>query len=372
VRAGAIIAALPALLLLAAASTPVPDVSHMSVLEGSAIIGRAEGGNVTALRNAPLLPGDTISTASGTLAEVQLAPGVALRLDGQTRAALTSLAFGRSELRLFKGTIAVSLTGGDAPQIDTPSIALRPDGPGRYRVSAGAGESVIVVHRGELRVITPNGTQFLGPGEQITIDGPATSPHLSYAVVPPNDAFDGFNETRDAARASIRDELAPYGRWIQIKGYGSAWSPREFAGWAPYHSGRWLWRRGIGWTWIPRESWGWRPFHYGTWMHDPTRGWCWIPPPSASAPWAASNAVFFAVVVNEHAQSLGWVPLAPRESYHATLNDYRNASAPGGITILPFPRFYSGDFSQPSFPTLSQLPGRIVLQAPVERSLISR
>ncbi len=342
-------------------------ISHIGVLAGSALVARAEGGNVIALRNEPLLSGDTLTTASGALAEVQLASGALLRLDGSTRVQLVSLIPDRSEFRLLKGTIALRVDrGGDAPQVDTPSIVLRPDRTGLYRIAVtDTGQSAISVHDGTLRLITPNGTQLLDPGEQVTVDGPPASPHLRYAAPPASDAFDSFNETRDAALAAMRDDLAPYGSWVNVKGYGSVWSPREFPGWAPYHSGRWLWRRGIGWTWVSRESWGWRPYHGGAWVDDSARGWCWVPSHARTpVSWSPSNAIFFAVVVNGRTQSIGWVALAPGESYHAKLDAYRNAAARGGITLLAISRFYSADFSHPSFPSPSQLPGRILLQAP--------
>ncbi|HEY9085694.1 MAG TPA: DUF6600 domain-containing protein [Candidatus Tyrphobacter sp.] len=351
-------------LLLAAASTSFADVAHVGVLEGHAIVARVEGGNVAALRNMPLLSGDALSTASGALAEVDLAAGISLRLDGATRVQFISMLPANPEVRLLAGTIACStMHDADAPQIDTPSITLRPGRSGFYRVTVAAGKSTIVVHRGELRVITPNGTQLLDPGEQVTIDGPPARPHLRYATTPPGDAFDGFNQSRDAVLLSTHDDLAPYGTWLHLKGYGTVWSPREFAGWAPYHSGRWLWRRGLGWTWISHESWGWRPYHYGTWLDDSTHGWCWVPPRSRAA-WMPSNAIFFVVIVNGHTQSVGWVPLAPGEPYHSTLQAYRNVGARGGIVIASRAAFYSGNLVRLSFPSLAQIPGRVLLQAP--------
>lgn len=360
--------------LIAALSPSLP--AHVSVLDGRATIARTEGGTVVALRNAPLLAGDGFVTATGARAEIQFDGSVTLRLDGGTQVQIVSLATYDREIRLVRGTIGLAIAGnGDAPQIDTPSVVLRPHHEGLYRIAVGAsGESIASAHSGTLSLITPNGTQLLDPGERVFVQGPAASPQFSYGAAVADDAFDRLNQTLDAAHTAANGaahlpralagyaNLAAYGTWVTLKPYGAAWSPHEFPGWAPYHDGRWFWRRGIGWTWISGESWGWLPYHYSGWIDDPSHGWCWIPPRAAT--WSPGNAIFFSVVTSGRTQSIGWVPLAPNEAFHAKLADYRNVHARGGVDLLSDAKFYAGDFSRLEIAPLDTLTGRIALRAP--------
>ena len=76
------------------------------------------------------------------------------------------------------------------------------------------------------------------------------------------------------------DDLAPYGSWVDIAGYGRCWQPSVVAinpGWSPYcDGGRWVYSD-CGWYWLSDYSWGWAPFHYGRWFRHNHLGWCWVP-----------------------------------------------------------------------------------------------
>lgn len=339
-------------------------VTYVGVLQGHATIARAEGGTVVALRNAPLVTGDTLTTLGSSMADVPLDANVSLRLDDDTSAQLLDLAAHHRDVRLTSGTIDVfARPNGDSPRIETPSIAVAPDAPGLFRVSVDRGVTSILARHGTLRIVTPNGVEVLEPGELVTVEGSASAPSLHYAAAPAPDAFDGFNQTRDAAKAG-EESLDPYGTWVTLARYGRAWQPREFADWAPYHSGRWFWRKTLGWVWIARESWGWLPYHDGGWVDDAKLGWCWVPSAPRAAGWSPGNAAFFAVVADGRTQSIGWVPLAPAEPFHSRLDAYRNATAHGGLTLLSTSDFYSGDFARPAFPSLGQLPATVRMQAP--------
>ena len=52
------------------------------------------------------------------------------------------------------------------------------------------------------------------------------------------------------------DELAPYGRWFTLEGYGWVWTPYGVSvGWRPYTYGYWVYTD-YGWTWVSRWRWG--------------------------------------------------------------------------------------------------------------------
>ncbi len=339
--------------------------AHVSVLQGNATITRAEGGRIVALRNAPVLDGDAFATLSGALGEIEIDARDYVRLDGETSIQMLSLTRLHRVVRLATGTIELSVSeNGGAPQVETPLLPLVPDTPGLYRISVAGAITTVLTEHGSLRVITPNGTQYLGPGERLTIDGTSAAPHLHYAAPPPGDAFDAFNQARDDSERG--DVFKAYGSWLKLKTYGVVWQPREYSGWAPYRSGRWLWRKDFGWTWIARESWGWIPYHSGTWAYDAKAGWCWVAPAVASVlAQQSSNAVFFAVIVNGRTRSIGWTPLAPGETFHSQLSEYHNAQARGGVTLLDVGAFYSGNFSRLSTPPYETLPADVHMQAPL-------
>ena len=101
------------------------------------------------------------------------------------------------------------------------------------------------------------------------------------------------------------DNLAPYGTWIDVEGYGRCWQPTVVVinpGWQPYFdNGCWAYTD-CGWYWHSGYSWGWAPFHYGRWFRHGSWGWCWAPDTVWGPSWVCwrqSNAY------------CGWAPLPP-------------------------------------------------------------
>jgi hypothetical protein len=111
---------------------------------------------------------------------------------------------------------------------------------------------------------------------------------------PPEDPYAGYY-----------DNLAPYGNWVNVDGYGVCWQPAVAVvntAWRPYcDHGHWVYSN-CGWYWYSDYSWGWCAFHYGRWLPHATLGWCWVPG-SAWAPawvtWRYSN------------NYCAWAPLPP-------------------------------------------------------------
>jgi hypothetical protein len=98
------------------------------------------------------------------------------------------------------------------------------------------------------------------------------------------------------------EELAPYGTWLWLEGYGRVWQPHGVPpGWRPYTDGRWVFTD-AGWTWVSDWEWGWAPFHYGRWLPSPAYGWVWVPGTVWGPAW---------VVWHHGAGWVGWAPLPP-------------------------------------------------------------
>src|SRR5271165_241003 len=114
-----------------------PAVASVSVAGGSVVIVRGDGGDqVAATINSPLLAGDYVTTGAGSLAEIQFNGISMLRLAENTQVRLISLDPASRETQLAFGTVELAeLDGADGgPQIDTPSVAVRPNDSGDYRI----------------------------------------------------------------------------------------------------------------------------------------------------------------------------------------------------------------------------------------------
>jgi hypothetical protein len=126
--------------------------------------------------------------------------------------------------------------------------------------------------------------------------------------------------------------LESSGMWRRIyyRGYYYwAWQPRYVAaGWTPYTTGYWYeWHGGP--VWVDQNPWGWVTHHHGHWLHK-HGAWMWTPYIHvSSAP--GVTAVGFNIIFGRayrpywhpgrvrwiaHSGHIGWLPLAPRETYY--------------------------------------------------------
>jgi hypothetical protein len=107
-------------------------------------------------------------------------------------------------------------------------------------------------------------------------------------------------------------ELAPYGVWVDVAGYGRCWRPTVAvwnASWRPYRDcGRWLWTD-AGWYWYSDYSWGWAPFHYGRWTCPGGVGWVWVPDTYWGPSWVSWRY---------SSSYCGWAPLPPSACWVGT------------------------------------------------------
>ena len=120
---------------------------------------------------------------------------------------------------------------------------------------------------------------------------PAPAPVQMAASTPPPDVGYFYND------------LAPYGTWADLPGFGWCWQPTVISttvGWQPYcHGGHWM-NTDAGWFWASDYTWGWAPFHYGRWQLHPTAGWVWFPARAWAPAW---------VVWRSGGDHCGWAPL---------------------------------------------------------------
>jgi len=122
---------------------------------------------------------------------------------------------------------------------------------------------------------------------------------------PPPPVYQPVSEEPTAADVQLfRDDLAPYGQWIDTAEYGWVWIPSAVApDWRPYTVGQWAYTTDYGWTWVSDEPWGWATYHYGRWIFIARRGWCWVAGRDWGPGWVAWRS---------GGGYIGWAPLPPR------------------------------------------------------------
>lgn len=98
-------------------------------------------------------------------------------------------------------------------------------------------------------------------------------------------------------------DLAPYGRWVEHRIYGTVWVPASGRpDWHPYTEGRWVWTSDYGWYWDSYEEFGWATYHYGRWVLTAEYGWAWVPDDVWGPAWVDWR------YSHDH---VGWSPMPP-------------------------------------------------------------
>jgi Family of unknown function (DUF6600)/FecR protein len=319
-------------------SEPASGAARVSVMNGNVTTQRGDSGDwVATTVNAPLVLGDRISTGPGSRTEVQLDYASVLRLDQNSEAKIADLTRSRIQVQLAQGLMDFSVFKGTQAdvEIDTPNVAVQPNGPGTFRIQVNnQAETQVIVRDGEAQISTPQGSTTVKAGDLITVEG-SDSPQYQVTKAPGRDAWDDWNRDRDnvilnASSYSHTDryytgsqDLDRSGRWTYVPGYDWCWTPYVDAGWVPYRDGRWVWEPGWGWTWVSYEPWGWAPYHYGRWFAYED-SWYWWPGyggPGFYPVWAPAYVSFIGFGWGHYGfgfgfSSIGWLPLGPRDYFH--------------------------------------------------------
>jgi hypothetical protein len=164
------------------------------------------------------------------------------------------------------------------------------------------------------------------PGDPTAVSAPTTPPPGAPAA-----NFDAFQA-----------QLAPYGTWVQVPGYGLCWQPSVAAAdplWRPYFdAGHWTYTDD-GWSWQSDYPWGNIAFHYGRWFrHDGI--WAWAPGYDWAPAWVSWR---------EADGYNGWAPLPPTAVYRPGVGLYYNGAlaldvdfglGPDDFTFVPYDHFW--------------------------------
>jgi len=320
---------------------PGQPVARLGVINGDASVRRGDSGDwVAAALNAPLMAGDFVSVGPGGSAEMQLDFANFLRVGGDSEIRISQLDNGRQQVQVSRGLITwrVLRDGNGAntqSEISTPAVAVHPLRQSEVRVEVAAdGGTRIIVRRGDAEISTPRGTERVHEGSMMLVRGGADDPEYQVVNGPPKDGWDNFNDQRDAYLERSQsnrylspditggDDLDAYGRWGYDPAYGNVWTPAVPPTWAPYQNGQWVWEDYYGWTWVDYDPWGWAPFHYGSWYQRAGFGWTWFPGVRTGRYFYRPALVGFfgfggaGFGVGFGFGNVGWVALAPFESFH--------------------------------------------------------
>lgn len=135
--------------------------------------------------------------------------------------------------------------------------------------------------------------------------------------------------------------LAPYGRWMDVSGYGYCWRPTiSTARWRPYVDGNWGWSS-MGWTWQSNEPFGWATYHYGRWINLSRHGWVWVPGCEWSPGWVSWR---------QSRDYVGWAPLPPEIG--ACRDVYRDCDSRYNLGPSSYTFITTNHFVRPSYTTV--------------------
>ena len=307
-----------------------PDALYVRHIEGVVELAEAESPQwMEAAVNTPLVEGDTVRTGASGKAELFLKDGSVVRIGKSSTMKIVAVEPRGVEFKLDRGmTYIVAMGSKEVPIFfDTPSAALDITTPATLRVDAydgGIGE--VSVYKGEVYAVQEKGRMPVRAGERLVLRMDGSAPVL--AGLRAGDEWLRWNADRDGAVLStygtgesyayLPDELKTYssdldanGQWVYTPEYNYVWVPTVItvSTWSPYRFGRWVWIRG-SYVWVGYEPWGWAPYHYGRWTHHRTAGWCWVPPARGHVRWEPAQVAWV-----HSSRQVGWVPLAPGESY---------------------------------------------------------
>ena len=265
--------------------------------------------------NAPVFPGDRVTTEDDQRVEVQLADGTLVWIDRHSDVTFLALPDPYAEvtdhavLQLADGRLrlAAALRDDEELRVDTPAASVYPVGDADVRIEVGAGGRTRVFSRRGVVEVVGGGASVLLRGGMRTEVEPGTMPDDPEPFNTfSGDGFDQYVERRETALDSydyaggseayreLPSEVQPYyreldssGNWIHVDDYGYVWQPVGVAAdWRPYHHGHWGYGP-HGYFWVSNEPWGWAPYHYGRWTWIGGRGWCWSPGSIFAGAWVS-------------------------------------------------------------------------------------
>ena len=314
----------------------------------------AEKDWVAVVRDAPFGAEDTLFSGSEGMAELIVPNGTWIRVGNNTQIQFIALDTDLSEMDVASGMARFYNKSSDTVVKVTSPFGYVLGDPGTvfdFYVGENSVEAVAIkgkvdfIHaetdaRYEVRAGSPS---ILADQNQVS-SGDGT---VDYSWNRWNTDRENFWAAKSRVRGrsaeylppSLRDEAYAFeenGRWEDVSYEGERrrfWRPTTVAvGWSPFTVGRWTDWYGEQ-TWIPAEPFGYVTHHYGNWIYV-RNYWYWAPPVvSVRIGLPLLDIGFFwypgRVSWIHTGAYVGWVPLAPRETYYS----YRNWGGPHAVVV---------------------------------------
>ena len=297
---------------------------------------------VAAVRDAPFSAGDTLYTGSQGQSELIVPNGTWIRIGDSTQVQFIGLDSDVSEVDVGAGLARFYNKDKDLVIKATSPfgyVLVYPGGVFDFYVGENSAEVVALKGKATFVHASTNARYEISPGSPSIL---ADQSQVSSGDSGIDPTWDGWNRTRENFWASkvrttgrsvqylpaaLRNDAYVFeenGRWEQVNYDGGNrwfWRPtRVAAGWAPFTNGRWTEWYGDQ-TWVPNEPFGYTTHHYGNWVYA-RNNWYWAPPvATVTVGLPLLNIGFFwnpgRVSWIHSGPNVGWVPLAPRETYYS-------------------------------------------------------
>jgi hypothetical protein len=309
-------------------------IVRLSYVDGKVQMERAPGqGLERAMLNSPVVESSRLITGSDGLAEVEFEDNTVVRLGEATEIRFSQLLLNDAgdkvnEVEVVRGTIYFDARSAkrdiDRVLAAGSTFLVRHDSQIRFLMN---GDQVqVAALSGEVELASSNQPVRLKKNETLTLDS-ANPNGAMVATGVDSLSLDRWNSERAAYQTAYSynnnpnggrqlgafgyQDLAYYGNFMNVPGYGLAWQPygaTSWAGWDPYMSGVWAFTPGFGYAWSSAYPWGWMPYHYGSWAYQGGMGWFWVPGNSLNGGGVAANWQPSAPVVKG---PVGYVPPRP-------------------------------------------------------------
>jgi hypothetical protein len=340
--------------LSSAADVPGMVVGRIFYIEGDLLRYVPEENDwVAMVKDAPFGTEDTLFSGDRGMAEMIVPNGTWIRIGNSTQIQFINLDTDLSVIDVASGLARVYNKSSDTVIKVTSPFGYVLSYPGTvFDFYVGENSVEVVAVKGQVSFIhsateakysvSAGSPSILADQQQVSSDE---------GIVDPD--WNRWNTTREnfwAAKARLKGRSVEYlppslhdesyaldenGSWESVPYEGTNcwfWRPRVAVGWSPFTVGRWTDWYGDQ-TWIPAEPFGYITHHYGNWIYA-RNNWYWAPPVmSVRVGLPLLNLGFFwnpgRVSWVHSGAYVGWVPLAPRETYYS----HRHWGGPHDVVV---------------------------------------
>jgi hypothetical protein len=308
---------------------------------------------VTVVRDAPFGTEDTLFSGSRGMAELIVPNGTWIRIGNSTQIQFFALDADLADMDVASGVARFYNKSSDTVIKVTSPFGYVLGDPGTvFDFYVGDNSVEVVAVKGRVSFVhsatdakygVAAGSPSILADQQQVSSGEGT-------VDPDWDRWNTIRESFWAAKARVRGRSVEYlppnlqneayaldenGSWESVPYEGTSrwfWRPRVVVGWSPFTVGRWTDWYGDQ-TWIPAEPFGYVTHHYGNWVYV-RNYWYWAPPVVSvrvGLPLLGVGFFWYPGRVSWIYTGLyvGWVPLAPRETYYS----HRHWGGPHAVVV---------------------------------------